>query len=138
VSTEQHEIPGGRSGRLPPSAKLSLTNEPVASDYVRSIHHNPARQGRIGGYALGVPEGELGDYAPRYNIAPTQPYFVLTAKYESRKAIAATWGLVNTWAKDASRAAMCINAKAETVDSLPSFREAFEKLRCVVPADGFY
>jgi hypothetical protein len=45
---------------------------------------------------------------------------------------------VNTWAKDASRAAVCINAKAETVDSLPSFREAFEKRRCVVPADGFY
>jgi putative SOS response-associated peptidase YedK len=33
---------------------------------------------------------------------------------------------------------MCINAKAETVDQLPSFREAFEKRRCVVPADGFY
>ena len=33
---------------------------------------------------------------------------------------------------------MCINAKAETVDKLPSFREAFEKRRCVVPADGFY
>jgi putative SOS response-associated peptidase YedK len=33
---------------------------------------------------------------------------------------------------------MCINAKAETVDKLPSFREAFEKRRCIVPADGFY
>jgi putative SOS response-associated peptidase YedK len=88
--------------------------------------------------SLGVPESELGDYAPRYNIAPTQPYFVLTTKYESRKVIAATWGLVNTWAKDASRAEMCINAKAETVDRLPSFREALEKRRCVVPADGFY
>jgi putative SOS response-associated peptidase YedK len=88
--------------------------------------------------SLGVPESELGDYAPRYNIAPTQPYFVLTIKYESRRAIPATWGLVNTWAKDASRAAMCINAKAETVDRLPSFREALERRRCVVPADGFY
>jgi hypothetical protein len=45
---------------------------------------------------------------------------------------------VNSWAKDASRASMCINAKAETVDKLPSFREAFAKRRCVVPADGFY
>jgi hypothetical protein len=87
---------------------------------------------------LGVPESELGDYTPRFNIAPTQPYFVLKTKYESREAIPATWGLVNSWAKDASRASMCINAKAETVDKLPSFREAFEKRRCVVPADGFY
>jgi putative SOS response-associated peptidase YedK len=87
---------------------------------------------------LGVPESELDDYGPRFNIAPTQPYFVLKTKYESREAIPATWGLVNSWAKDASRASMCINAKAETVDKLPSFREAFEKRRCVVPADGFY
>jgi putative SOS response-associated peptidase YedK len=62
----------------------------------------------------------------------------LTTRDESRKVIAATWGLVNAWAKDASRASMCIKAKAETVDRLPSFREAFERRRCVVPADGFY
>jgi putative SOS response-associated peptidase YedK len=47
-------------------------------------------------------------------------------------------GLVNSWTKDASRASMCINAKAETADKLPSFREAFEERRCVVPADEFY
>ncbi len=80
---------------------------------------------------LGVLERQLGDYVPRFNIAPTQPYFVLKTKYESREAIPATWGLVNSWAKDASRASICINAKAETVDRLPSFREAFEKRRCV-------
>ena len=87
---------------------------------------------------LGVAESELGDYVARFNIAPTQPYFVLKTKYENREAIPATWGLVNSWAKDASRASMCINAKAETVDKLPSFREAFEQRRCVVPADGFF
>jgi putative SOS response-associated peptidase YedK len=87
---------------------------------------------------LGVPESELGDYTPRFNIAPTQPYFVLRTKYESREAIPATWGLVNSWAKYAGRASMCINAKAETVDTSPTFRTAFEQRRCVVPADGFY
>ena len=85
---------------------------------------------------VGIPE--LGDYTPRFNIAPTQPYLVFKTKYESREAIPATWGLVNSWAKDASRASMCINAKAETVDKLPSFRKAFEKRRCIVPADDFY
>src|SRR6202040_2916283 len=69
---------------------------------------------------------------------PRNPTSYSKTKYESREAIPATWGLVNSWAKDASRASMCINAKAETVDKLPSFREAFEKRRCVVPADGFY
>jgi putative SOS response-associated peptidase YedK len=87
---------------------------------------------------LGVPESELGDYTPRFNIAPTQPYFVLKTTYESREAIPATWGLVNSWATDASQASKCINARAETVHKLPSYREAFRRRRCVVPVDGFY
>jgi putative SOS response-associated peptidase YedK len=80
---------------------------------VRSIHHDAARSTELAAM-LGVPESELGDYVPRFNIAPTQPYFVIKTKYESREAIPATWGLVNSWAKDAGRASMCINAKAET------------------------
>ena len=38
---------------------------------------------------LGVPESDLGDYTPRFNIAPTQPFFVLKTTYESREAIPA-------------------------------------------------
>jgi putative SOS response-associated peptidase YedK len=87
---------------------------------------------------LGISESELGDYTPRFNIAPTQPYFVLKTTYESREAIPATWGLVNSGAKDAHQASKCINATAETVHKLPSYREAFKRRRCVVPADGFY
>jgi putative SOS response-associated peptidase YedK len=82
-----------------------------------------ARQDRAGDHAR-IPEGELGDYTPRFNIAPTQPDFVLKTTYESREAIPATWGLVNSWAKDASQASKCINARAETVHKLPSYREA--------------
>src|SRR4029453_7014928 len=31
-----------------------------------------------------------------------------------------------------------LNARAETVDRLPLFREAFAKRRCLIPATGFY
>src|SRR5262249_13104399 len=31
-----------------------------------------------------------------------------------------------------------INARAETLDRAPSFRRAFAKRRCLIPADGFY
>jgi len=78
------------------------------------------------------------DYRPRYNIAPTDPHFIVTSKYEQRNAIGARWGLVNSWAHDASRAAADINAKAETIDTRAAFREAFAQRRCVVPADGSY
>ena len=43
---------------------------------------------------IGVPESELGDYVPRFNIAPTQPYFVLKTKYESREGISGSLGTV--------------------------------------------
>src|SRR6202167_6401523 len=85
---------------------------------------------------LGVPEGSFADYRPRYNVAPTQPHFIVRIKYEDREVIPATWGLVRTGSKDASAAAKYINARSETVDTRPVFRDAFGKRRCVVPADA--
>ena len=87
---------------------------------------------------LGVAQEYLADYKPRYNIAPLQRHFIVTTEYENRRLTLAKWGLVNRWARDASWAARCINAKAETVEKLASFRDAFKKRRCVIPADGFY
>jgi putative SOS response-associated peptidase YedK len=48
------------------------------------------------------------------------------------------WGLVPSWAKDPAVGSRMINARAETVDAKPSFRSAFAKRRCLLPADGFY
>ena len=48
------------------------------------------------------------------------------------------WGLVPSWAKDPAIGSRLINARVETVDSKPSFRSAFAKRRCLLPADGFY
>jgi putative SOS response-associated peptidase YedK len=87
---------------------------------------------------LGVPEGSFADYRPRYNIAPTQPHFIVRIKYENREVLPATWGLVRSGSKDASMAAKCINARSETIETRPVFRDAFQKRRCVVPADGFF
>jgi len=48
------------------------------------------------------------------------------------------WGLIPSWAKDPKIGVQCINARAETISEKPSFREAFQKRRCLVPADGFW
>jgi putative SOS response-associated peptidase YedK len=48
------------------------------------------------------------------------------------------WGLVPSWAKDPSIGRKMINARAETLAERPSFREAFQRRRCLIPADGFY
>jgi putative SOS response-associated peptidase YedK len=87
---------------------------------------------------LGVPTESFVDYKPRYNVAPLQMHFVVRVEFENRQLIPARWGLVNRWAKDASMAGKCINARSETVETRPAFRDAFKKRRCAVPADGFF
>ncbi|HVA81712.1 MAG TPA: SOS response-associated peptidase [Candidatus Binataceae bacterium] len=87
---------------------------------------------------LGVDAAAFADYRPRYNVAPMQRHVIVRLEYENRKAEVARWGLVNRWAKDASQAARCINARAESVEARPAFRDAFRKRRCVIPADGFF
>jgi len=76
---------------------------------------------------------------PRYNIAPTQPVLVLRLDANGDRGFAMLrWGLIPSWAKDRDIGARLINARAETVAEKPSFRAAFRKRRCLMPADGFY
>lgn len=81
----------------------------------------------------GVPAVEA-----RYNIAPTQKIVAVHQGLDGREAKWLKWGLVPSWAKDSSIAARLINARSETVQEKPSFREAFKMRRCIIPADGFY
>ncbi len=79
------------------------------------------------------------EFAPRYNVAPTQMVPVVRHNSEGKRAIAAMrWGLIPYWAKDARIGAKMINARAETVATNGTFREAFKSRRCLVLADGFY
>jgi len=77
---------------------------------------------------------------PRYNLAPTQPVPVIrqSAKEPVRQLSRMRWGLIPSWAKDASGAAMMINARSETASTKPAFREPLKFRRCLIPADGYY
>jgi putative SOS response-associated peptidase YedK len=48
------------------------------------------------------------------------------------------WGLVPYWAKNIRVGFSTINAMAETLETKPVFRDAFERRRCIVPVDAFY
>src|SRR5271169_3941763 len=80
------------------------------------------------------------DWEPRYNIAPSQSLGVIRQDREKpeRHFSLARWGLIPYWAKDPSIGYKLINARSETVSSKPAFRDAFERQRCLIPADGFY
>lgn len=80
------------------------------------------------------------NHAASWNVAPTQEGLVVRRNPETgaRSLGLLRWGLVPRWAKDESGGARLINARADGVAEKPSFRDAFAKRRCLVPADGFY
>ncbi|MFB4158790.1 SOS response-associated peptidase [Geomicrobium sp. JSM 1781026] len=73
-----------------------------------------------------------------YNIAPTQSIFCVYhgGTYEQLKTV--RWGLIPSWAKEQKSSRPLINARAETVTEKPSFRQSFQRRRCIIPASGFY
>jgi len=101
-----------------------------------------------GRFALKAPPADIArqfgvdavpELAPRYNIAPTQDILIIRTDAQARlEAVQVKWGLLPSWAKDISMAAKLANARGETVAEKPAFRSAFRRMRCLVPADGFY
>ncbi len=80
------------------------------------------------------------DLGPRYNIAPTQPVAAVRRipAGAPRSVSMLRWGLVPSWSREPRGRTLLINARAESLVEKPAFREAFERRRCLIPADGFY
>ena len=76
-------------------------------------------------------------FAPRFNIAPTQPVLVIPND-DQNTADFFVWGLIPMWAKDPSIGNRLINARAETLEEKPAFRGSLKYKRCLILADGFY
>jgi putative SOS response-associated peptidase YedK len=76
---------------------------------------------------------------PRYNVAPTDPVLAIRLTKEGQRDLGQLrWGLVPYWAREGWKGPPMINARAEGIDDVPVFREALERRRCLIPADGFY
>jgi putative SOS response-associated peptidase YedK len=79
------------------------------------------------------------DLGENYNVAPTARVYAVATTKEGERALGTfKWGLVPGWAKDPSVGSKMINARAETVSTKNAYRKAFQKKRCIIPADGFY
>jgi len=83
---------------------------------------------------------EAPTVSPRYNIAPTQPVAAVRLSPDAgkRELTFLHWGLIPSWSKDTQIGSRLINARAETITEKPSFRTAFKRRRCLIPASGFY
>ena len=86
--------------------------------------------------AFGIEEVSA-DYRPAANICPGQRVAAIVLA-GSKRLVALRWGLIPSWARDPAIGNRMFNARAETLQDKPSFREAFQRRRCLIPADGFY
>lgn len=82
--------------------------------------------------------GALAELAPRYNAAPSQLLPVLHRAGDAPAAELMRWGLVPFWDKSAKPRIAPINARAEDALAKPTFKQALQKRRCLVLADGFF
>ncbi|NNE39312.1 MAG: SOS response-associated peptidase [Marinicaulis sp.] len=105
-----------------------------------------------GRYHLNSTPSEVGNmfdvdirdnFPPRYNVAPSQPIASIRMSDAGKREYALMrWGFIPSWAKKDYHERMgskpLINARGETVAEKPTFRSAFKRRRCLIPADGFY
>lgn len=77
-------------------------------------------------------------HLPRYNVAPTQQVPTVVNDGQRNRLGLLKWGLIPPWAEDEKIGARMINARAETLEERPAFRDAYRRKRCLIPADGFY
>ena len=85
------------------------------------------------------PIGESVEVRPRFNVSPADDVLAVTTDKEGRpRGELLRWGLIPPWSKDPRTGVKMINARAETLADRPAYRSAFERFRCLIPADGFY
>ncbi len=96
------------------------------------ITSSPEAIRQLFGYA------EQPNFPPRYNVAPTQPVPIVRLVEGKRQFALVRWGLIPSWVKDPRAFSLLINARGESVNDKPAFRNAMKRRRCLFPADGFY
>ena len=77
-----------------------------------------------------------------WNIAPTNPIYIVRESGGQRDLAIASWGLIGNWHKTLTEArasqSHAINARSESIHEKPTFRNAFRTTRCLIPVQGYY
>ena len=96
----------------------------------------PLRYGLVEG--MNVRDSRVHNYPQRWNAAPGQELLVIRRNHKTGEVSLdpLRWGLIPYWCKDPTGGRKPINAKCETVATLPMFRDAYRERRCIVPVDG--
>lgn len=81
---------------------------------------------------------ERPEFPPRAFVTPGSPMAIVRMEQGKRHFALVRWGFIPAWVKEPQPGKPLINARGETVAEKPSFRNAFQRRRCLIPADGFY
>jgi putative SOS response-associated peptidase YedK len=89
---------------------------------------------------LEVRDSRGHNYPPRWNGAPSQELLFIRRNHDTGEVSLdpLRWGLIPYWCQDPKGGRKPINAKCETIATLPTFRDAYRRRRCIVPVDGFF
>lgn len=100
----------------------------------------PARLAKLLDAALAAGlEARLGpEDGPSWNVGPQRTLFGVADRGKGRVLDSLTWGLIPWWATDPAVGNRAFNARCETMDTRPAFRDAFRRHRCAIPVDGFF
>ena len=98
-----------------------------------------AELGDLAGHFDFGPEPLRRSYSPRWNIPPTAAILTVLNDGNVRTANMMRWGLTPSHGRSSGSAPrLLFNARSETIEQRPIFRNAFASRRCLVPANGFY
>lgn len=85
------------------------------------------------------PIGETVQVRRRFNVAPGDEILAVTTDREGApRGELLRWGLVPHWSQEPVSPVKMINARVETLEDKPAFRDALTRFRCLILADGFY
>jgi putative SOS response-associated peptidase YedK len=73
-----------------------------------------------------------------YNVAPTSTVATIRLAEGERVLDGMRWGLIPPWSRDIKDGLRALNARAETLAQLRTFKDPFRHRRCFVVADGYY
>ncbi len=105
-----------------------------------ALYTPPARLAKLldAAVAAGLEARLDPEDGPSWNVGPQRTLFGVADRGKGRILDALTWGLIPWWASDPSVGNRSFNARSETVDTKPAFRDAFRRHRCLIPVDGFF
>lgn len=88
---------------------------------------------------FGVVSDDPGVYQAKFNIAPGSFNPVVLEPRPNIKGIGLLkWGLTPPWAEDPNIGFKMFNARSETLEVKTSFKRPYQRMRCLIPANGFY